>query len=117
MLRERVPIRDGVGISKRWRDGATTKNPVLLTEYVRQSVRRSIVKQVMNNQGEVLLTCDPSLERAIESSVEHGENNSIMSMAPDGIRIFSAGWAANREGRSRSADYKLRRALLSSPDR
>jgi len=29
---------------------------------------------------------DPSLERAIESSVEHGEMNSVLTMAPEGIR-------------------------------
>jgi flagellar biosynthesis protein FlhA len=29
---------------------------------------------------------DPSIERAIESSVEHGEMNSVLTMAPEGIR-------------------------------
>jgi flagellar biosynthesis protein FlhA len=88
MLRERVPIRDGVGILEALGEAAqTTKNPVLLTDYVRQSLRRAIVKQLVNPQGELsAYLLDPSIERAIESSVEHGEMNSILGMAPDGIR-------------------------------
>jgi len=88
MLRERVPIRDGVGILEALGEAAhSSKNPVLLTEYVRQAVRRAIVKQIVNAQGEVpAYLMDPSLERAIESSVEHGEMNSVLTMAPEGIR-------------------------------
>ena len=88
MLRERVPIRDGVGILEALGEAAhSSKNPVLLTEYVRQAVRRAIVKQVANVQGEVpAYLMDPSLERAIESSVEHGDMNSVLTMAPEGIR-------------------------------
>ena len=88
MLRERVPIRDGVGILEALGEAAhSSKNPVLLTEYVRQAVRRAIVKQVLNGQGEVpAYLMDPSIERAIESSVEHGEMNSVLTMAPDAIR-------------------------------
>jgi flagellar biosynthesis protein FlhA len=88
MLRERVPIRDGVGILEALGEAAhSSKNPMLLTEYVRQAVRRAIVKQIVNAQGEVpAYLMDPSLERAIESSVEHGDMNSVLTMAPEGIR-------------------------------
>jgi flagellar biosynthesis protein FlhA len=88
MLRERVPIRDGVGILEALGEAAqSSKNPVLLTEYVRQSIRRAIVKQLVNPQGEIpAYLLDASLERAIESSVEHSELNSLLTMAPEGIR-------------------------------
>ncbi len=88
MLRERVPIRDGVGILEALGEAAqSSKNPVLLTEYVRQSIRRAIVKQLVNPQGEIpAYLLDPSIERAIESSVEHSELNSLLTMAPEGIR-------------------------------
>jgi flagellar biosynthesis protein FlhA len=88
MLRERVPIRDGVRMLEALGEAPhSSKNPVLLTEYVRQSVRRSIVKQLVNAQGELpAYLVDPSLERSIESSVEHGEMNSVLTMAPEGIR-------------------------------
>jgi flagellar biosynthesis protein FlhA len=92
MLRERVPIRDGVGILEALGEAAqSSKNPVLLTEYVRQAIRRAIVKQFVNAQGELpAYLVDPSLERAIESAVEHGEMNSVFGMAPDGIRDILA---------------------------
>jgi flagellar biosynthesis protein FlhA len=88
MLRERVPIRDGVGILEALGEAAhSSKNPVLLTEYVRQSIRRGIVKQLVNGTGELpAYLLDPSLERSIESSVEHGEMNSVLTMAPEGVR-------------------------------
>jgi flagellar biosynthesis protein FlhA len=88
MLRERVPIRDAVGILEALGEGAqSSKNPVLLTEYVRQSIRRGIVRPYINNQGELpAYLLDPSIERAIESTVEHAESNSVLTMAPEGIR-------------------------------
>ncbi len=65
----------------------SSKNPVLLTEYVRQSIRRAIVQPLVNAQGELpAYVLDPSFERAIEASVEHGELNSVLTMAPDAIR-------------------------------
>jgi flagellar biosynthesis protein FlhA len=88
MLRERVPIRDAAGILEALGEGAqSSKNPVLLTEYVRQSIRRGIVKQLSNAQDEIsAYLVDPNIERAIESAVEHTELNSVLTMPPDGIR-------------------------------
>jgi flagellar biosynthesis protein FlhA len=88
MLRERVPIRDAVGILEALGEGAqSSKNPVLLTEYVRQFIRRGIVRPLMNAQGELpAYVLDPSIERAIESTIEHAELNSVITMAPEGIR-------------------------------
>jgi len=88
MLRERVPIRDGVGILEALGEAAqSSKNPVLLTEYVRQSIRRGIVKQLANAQDELsAYLLDPTIERAIESAVEHTELNSILTMPPEGVR-------------------------------
>ncbi len=92
MLRERVPIRDAVGILEALGEAAqSSKNPVLLTEYVRQSIRRGIVRPLMNAQGELpAYLLDPSIERAIEASIEHAELNSVLTMAPEGIRDILA---------------------------
>jgi flagellar biosynthesis protein FlhA len=92
MLRERVSIRDAAGILEALGEAAqTSKNPVLLTEYVRQSIRRSIVKPLVNGQGELpAYLLDPSIERGIEAGVEHGELNSILTMPPEGIREILA---------------------------
>ncbi len=87
LLRERVPIRDAVGILEAMGEAAqTTKNPVLLTEYVRQSIRRAITQPLVNAQGELpAYLLESSLDRAVESSVEHGEWNSVASLAPETI--------------------------------
>jgi len=90
LLRERVPIRDGVTILEALSEGAQmTKNPVLLTEYVRQAIRRVIVTSHLNAQGEIpAYLVEPSTEQAVESSVEHSENNSVMGLTPQAAREF-----------------------------
>ncbi len=79
LLREGVSIRDGVSILEGLGEAAvTTKNPVLLTEYVRQTIRRTVVKPYLNAKGELAAyLLDPSLEQTIESAVQHTEQNSI----------------------------------------
>ncbi len=88
LLREQVSIRESVKILEALSEAAqSSKNPVLLTEYVRQSIRRGIVQPLMNAQGELAAyLLDPSLERSIETAVEHGELNSSLSLPPDAIR-------------------------------
>ena len=88
LLRERVSIRDAVTIAEALGDAASmTKNPVLLTEYVRQAIRRLLVKPYLNSDGELAAYfLDASLEQAIESSVEHGELASHLNLAPQRLR-------------------------------
>ena len=88
LLREQVSIRDTVSILEALGEAAaTTRNPVLLTEYVRQSIRRNVVKPYLNRTGDLpAYFLDASIEQAVESSVEHGEHNSHLRMAPQAIR-------------------------------
>jgi flagellar biosynthesis protein FlhA len=88
LLRERVPVRDSVSILESLGEAAqSSKNPVLLTEYVRQGLRRTIAHSIANAQGEIsAYLIEPSIERSIESSVEHGELNSSLSMPPETVR-------------------------------
>jgi flagellar biosynthesis protein FlhA len=90
LLRERVPIRDAVTILEALSEGAPmTKNPILLTEYVRQAIRRVIVKSHLNAQGEIpAYLVEPSTEQAVEGSIEHSENNSVLGLAPQAARDF-----------------------------
>ena len=54
LLRERVSIRDAVTILEALGEaGAMTKNPILLTEYARQAIRRLLVKPYLNPSGEL----------------------------------------------------------------
>jgi flagellar biosynthesis protein FlhA len=88
LLRERVPIRDSVSILEALGEAATsTRNPVLLTEYVRQAIRRAVVKPYLNRLGELPgWFLDPAIEQAVESAVEHGEQNSHLGLPPQTIR-------------------------------
>jgi len=88
LLRERVSIRDAVSILEALGEGgASTRNPVLLTEYVRQALRRSIVKPYQNRTGDLpAWFIDPSIEHVVEGGVEHGEQNSHLALAPQAIR-------------------------------
>ena len=90
LLRERVPIRDSVTILEALSEAAQmTKNPVLLTEYVRQAIRRVIVKSHSNAQGELTAyLVEPSAEQTMESAVEHSEHNSVLGLAPQAARDF-----------------------------
>ncbi|MBV8820834.1 MAG: FHIPEP family type III secretion protein, partial [Acidobacteriaceae bacterium] len=88
LLRERVSIRDGVSILEALGEAAAvTKNTVLLTEYVRQAIRRQVVKPYLNASGELpAYFLDPTIEQAIESSVEHSETTSHLNLAPQRVR-------------------------------
>jgi flagellar biosynthesis protein FlhA len=88
LLRERVSIRDAVSILEALGESATaTRNPVLLTEYVRQAIRRTVVKPYLNRSGDLAAWfLAPAIEQAIESSVEHGEQNSHLNLPPQAIR-------------------------------
>lgn len=88
LLREGVSIRDGLTILEALGEAAaTTRNPVLLTEFVRQAVRRTLVKPFLSASGELrAYFLSPSIEQTIERGVEHGEHNSMLQMAPDAMR-------------------------------
>jgi len=88
LLRERVSIRDAVSILEALGEAAAaTRNPVLLTEYVRQSLRRAVVKPYLNRVGELpAWFIDPAIEQTVEAAVEHGEQNSHATLAPQTMR-------------------------------
>jgi flagellar biosynthesis protein FlhA len=88
LLRERVSIRDSVSILEALGEAATaTRNPILLTEYARQAIRRAVVKPYLNRAGDLpAWFLDPAIEQAVESAVEHGEQNSHLTLAPTAIR-------------------------------
>jgi flagellar biosynthesis protein FlhA len=88
LLRERVSIRDTGSILEALGEAAAvTKNTVLLTEYVRQTIRRMVVKPYLNAKGDLpAYFLDGNLERAIETAVEHSENMSHLNLSPQKIR-------------------------------
>ena len=88
LLRERVSIRDAVTILESLGEAASiTKNTVLLTEYVRQAIRRQVVKPYLNAAGELpAYFFETGMEQMIEGSVEHTENTSRLNLAPHKVR-------------------------------
>ena len=90
LLRERVSIRDSVTVMEALGEaGAMTKNPVLLTEYVRQAIRRLLVRPLLNHAGELpALFLDPQIEQRIEAAVEHHEQTSHLNLAPEALRAI-----------------------------
>ncbi len=93
LLRERVSIRDATSILEALGEAAaSTHNPILLTEFVRQSIRRAVIKPYVNRSGELpAYFLDAASERAIESAVEHGEQNSHLIAPPESIRDLVTG--------------------------
>jgi flagellar biosynthesis protein FlhA len=88
LLRERVSIRDAVSILEALGEAAPiTKNTVLLTEYVRQAIRRQVVKPLLEPSGDLsAYFLDPVIEQSIESAVEHTENSSHVNLSPQRVR-------------------------------
>ena len=88
LLRERVSIRDATTIMEALGEGAAvTRNPILLTEFVRQAIRRMTVRPYLGPTGDLAaFFLDPTLEQMIESGVEHTENTSHLTLAPQRIR-------------------------------
>ena len=88
LLRERVAIRDTGSILEALGEAAlSTRNLVLLTEYARQAIRRTVAKRYVDAAGNLpAYFLDGSIEQAVESAVQHGEQNSHLSMAPQTIR-------------------------------
>jgi flagellar biosynthesis protein FlhA len=88
LLHERVPIRDAASILEAMGDGAVlTRNTALLTEYVRQAIRRSIVKPYLNPSGDLpAYFVDSDIERTVEAAAEHGEHGSHMNLPPQQIK-------------------------------
>ena len=88
LLRERVSIRDAVTILESLGEAAAmTKNPILLTEYARQGIRRTLVKPYLNSAGELpAFFVDSQIEQTIEKAIEYAEQSSHMNLAPQKIR-------------------------------
>ncbi len=84
LLRERVSIRDLITILETMGDcGTMTKDPDLLTDYVRQALARSICKAILSENGEILLfTLNPEIEQTLARGLTHTEKGSYLILDP-----------------------------------
>lgn len=93
LLRERVSIRDFLRILEVVGDYVhLTKDPEVLTEYVRSALGPTLYKPYIADDGKLYaVTIDPQLERVISESMRQGEiARRIPSLPPETIKRFYA---------------------------
>ncbi len=84
LLKEKISIRDLVTIFETLADyGKYTKDPDVLTEYVRQSLSRQITQQYANPAEPLkVITVSPSVEKKISEAVQQSDQGSYLAMDP-----------------------------------
>jgi flagellar biosynthesis protein FlhA len=84
LLRERVSIRDMVTILETLADFAPrTKNVVLLTEYVRQALGRSICQPYIDEEAQIqVFTLSSAIEKAFTDAITATEQDSYLALEP-----------------------------------
>jgi flagellar biosynthesis protein FlhA len=84
LLREQLSIRDLLTILETLADYApVTKDPLILTEYVRQSLSRSITKKWQSEDGEIpALMLSFELEESLTKAIQHTDHGSYLALEP-----------------------------------
>jgi flagellar biosynthesis protein FlhA len=84
LLKEGVSIRDLGTILETLGDyGPRTKDPEILTEYVRNALSRSLSQKYLDRDGRLyVITLDPKLEDLIKAGIERTERGSFLSLSP-----------------------------------
>ena len=96
LLREGIPIRDLETILETIGDHANVlKDTDIITEYVRQSLKRTITHRFAEANSLSVITLDTQIEDMIVSSVKKSDQGSYLAMAPDLIQRIVA--ASNQE--------------------
>ena len=85
LLKEGISIRDLLTVFETLADYAqTTRDTDILTEYVRQSLKRAISNRYFpQNETTSVITLDPKLEKEIMASVKQTEQGSYLTLDPD----------------------------------
>ncbi len=85
LLKEGISIRDLLTIFETLADYATsTRDTDILTEYVRQSLKRAISNKFFpTNETASVVTLDPKIEQEIMASVKQTENGAYLTLDPE----------------------------------
>ena len=87
LLMEQIPIRDIVTILETIGEyGSIYKDPEILTEYVRQSLKRTITRKYTNNSTLKVITINNDIENMIMSSVKKNEHGSYLTIEPETVQ-------------------------------
>ena len=92
LLREGISIRDLVTIFEILADhAATTRDTDVLTEYVRQGLKRAISNKFFGGEETTsVITLDPKIEQDIMASVKQTEQGAYLTLDPDETRKILA---------------------------
>ena len=92
LLREGISIRDLLSIFETLADhAATTRDTDVLTEYVRQSLKRAISgKYFAANEVTSVITLDPKTEQDIMSSIKQTEQGAYLTLDPERTKAIVA---------------------------
>ncbi len=92
LLREGISIRDLLSIFETLADhAATTRDTDVLTEYVRQSLKRAISgKYFAPNEVTSVITLDPKTEQDIMSSIKQTEQGAYLTLDPERTKAIIA---------------------------
>lgn len=114
LLRERVSIRDLLTIMETLADyGTLTKDPEILTEYVRQRLGRALTKPLESLDGPLkTFTLDPFIEDLIKDSLQRSEYGVYLSLAPETAEEILK---ALRQAAEDAARQNLQPVLICSP--
>ena len=84
LLTEKVPIHDLSAIFETLSDyAAQTKDPVVLAEFARQSLKGHIIASyIEDNQTLYAVTIDPTLENELQGAISEGRNGGILNFTP-----------------------------------
>jgi flagellar biosynthesis protein FlhA len=87
LLREQISIRQLSVILETLGDhGPRSKDPILLTEYVRHRLARQICTRYRTSEGELhVVALDPALEDRIRAGFEHTERGLFIRMSPQSV--------------------------------
>ena len=85
LLREEIGVKDLLTIVETLADYAPlSKDPDLLTEYVRQSISRTITEKYITPDGSIpVVTLDPQLETLLTDSLNQTQQGTYLAVDPD----------------------------------
>lgn len=91
LLKEGVPIRDMETILETIGDHTSSMKDIdIMTEYVRQALKRTITRRFAEANSLRVITIDPRIEDMIVASVKKSDQGSYLSMDPETIQKIVA---------------------------
>jgi flagellar biosynthesis protein FlhA len=114
LIRERISIRDLLTIVETLADYAVlTKDPDLLTEYVRNKLSRSIINPYIGEDGFLkLITMDPGVEDLLLQGIQKADHGSYLSIDP---KIADSIIASIKQEAEKAMSKNIQPILLTSP--